>query len=156
MSTDRGAELADAHKHPVLVVGVDGSSASWDAFSWLAGEAQRSNGLMIAVLVVPLADPATAMCAFFPLAAGAAKVAKEEAADYLAQETARRAGEIGVEVKFVLEHGDAAQALARVARCAHADLIAVGRSAKRRHRLAGSLGRRLALDGDLPAVVVVP
>jgi nucleotide-binding universal stress UspA family protein len=43
-----------------------------------------------------------------------------------------------------------------VARSQRADLIAVGRSAKVLHRLAGSTSRRLVLSRDLPVIVVVP
>jgi hypothetical protein len=43
-----------------------------------------------------------------------------------------------------------------VARAMHADLVVVGRSAKMRHRRAGSLGRRLVGRKDAPVVVVVP
>jgi hypothetical protein len=38
---------------PVLVVGVDGSDPSWDAFAWAAGEARRCRGRVIAVFVTP-------------------------------------------------------------------------------------------------------
>ena len=43
-----------------------------------------------------------------------------------------------------------------VARAMHADLVVVGRSAKMRHHVAGSLGRRLVGRKDAPVVVVVP
>ena len=36
---------------PVIVVGLDGSPTSWDAFSWAAGQAARANGRLIAVYV---------------------------------------------------------------------------------------------------------
>jgi hypothetical protein len=47
-------------------------------------------------------------------------------------------------------------ALTSVASAMHADLVVVGRSAKMRHRRAGSLGRRLVGRKDAPVVVVVP
>jgi hypothetical protein len=37
-----------------------------------------------------------------------------------------------------------------------ADVIAVGRSTKIRHRLAGSIGRRLLAKRGTPIIVVVP
>jgi len=43
-----------------------------------------------------------------------------------------------------------------VVRATYADLVVVGRSAKMRHHLAGSLGRRLVGRKDAPVVVVVP
>jgi len=40
----------------ILVVGVDGSLPSWDAFAWAAGEARRSCGRVIAVFATPLVN----------------------------------------------------------------------------------------------------
>ena len=77
-------------------------------------------------------------------------------AEELAGEVARRADELGVEVSFVREKGDATHVLTEVARSEHADLIAVGRSEKMLHRLAGSVSRRLVLGRDLPVTVIVP
>ena len=54
------------------------------------------------------------------------------------------------------EIGDEARALISVARAMQADLVVVGRSAKMRHHVAGSLGRRLVGRKDAPVVVVVP
>src|SRR3954447_15490161 len=45
---------------PAIVVGLDGSPSSWDAFSWAAGEALRINGKVVAVYVIPLTDAAAA------------------------------------------------------------------------------------------------
>ena len=42
---------------PLILVGLDGSSTSWDAFSWAAGEATRSNGSLVAVYITPTFDP---------------------------------------------------------------------------------------------------
>jgi nucleotide-binding universal stress UspA family protein len=143
-------------RSPVLVVGLDGSAPSWDAFSWVAGEALRSRGRVVAVYVTPLADLGSSLAVASPLCAAAVETARNEIAGKLAGEVAKRADELGVEASFVRAQGDIAQALGRVARTARADIVAVGRSAKARHRLAGSLARRLALGRDLPVVVVVP
>jgi hypothetical protein len=70
----------------VIVVGLDGSPTSWDAFAWAAGEAIRAYGGLVV----------------------------------------------------------------------YVNLVVVGRSAKMRHHLAGSLGRRLVGRKDAPVVVVVP
>lgn len=141
---------------PVLVVGVDGSPPSWDAFSWVAGEVQRSNGHMIAAFVTPLVDPLVVVGVTGCLGYGAMLEARDRTADELAGEVHRRAQELGIEVRFVREYGDVAEGLTRVAHSAHADVVAVGRSAKFLHRLTGSLSRRLVLSPDLPVVVVVP
>ncbi len=141
---------------PVLVVGVDGSPASWDAFLWAADQARRAHGRMIVVFAMPLVDRELAMAFNVPLDYGEVEVARSEMAAKLAAEVARRADELGVEASFVAEYGDAAQALARVAGSTHAGTIAVGRSERTFHRLAGSLDRGLVLSPQSPVVVVVP
>jgi nucleotide-binding universal stress UspA family protein len=141
---------------PVLVVGVDGSDPSWDAFAWAAGEARRCNGRIIAVFVGPLAEPEAALGIGAPYNYEAAAEVTDRLTAELDAELARRAHELGVEVSFVRQKGDAAHVLTEVARSAHADLVAVGRSAKMLHRLAGSVSRRLVLSRDLPVIVVVP
>ena len=82
--------------------------------------------------------------------------ARDQIAEELAGEVARRADELGVEVSFVREKGDAAHVLTEVARSEHADLVAVGRSTKALHPLAGSVSRRLVRGRHLPVTVVVP
>jgi nucleotide-binding universal stress UspA family protein len=139
---------------PVIVVGLDGSPTSWDAFCWAAGETLRTDGSLIAVYVTPLVESVVAVGAYFDYAA--AGQAGREAAGQLQGEAAQRAGDLGVPLSFVWELGDAAHCLTSVARSAGADLVVVGRSAKVLHRLAGSLGRRLVSRHDAPVVVVVP
>jgi nucleotide-binding universal stress UspA family protein len=141
--------------HLVIVVGVDGSRPSWDAFSWAAGEARRANGRIIAVFATPPVG-AEAMGVTAPMDYGAAEVARDELTGELAAEVAGRAGELGVEASFVREYSDAAQALTRIAQSARADLVVVGRSEKMLHHLAGAVPRRLVLRADSPVVVVVP
>jgi nucleotide-binding universal stress UspA family protein len=139
---------------PVIVVGLDGSPSSWDAFCWAAGEAVRIDGKLVAVYVVPLVDSATAFDVPYDYA-GVAQ-ARQEISDELRGEASRRAYELGVEISFVTEHGDATHALTDIARASHAYLVVVGRSTKMMHRLAGSLSHRLTSRNDAPVVVVVP
>ena len=139
----------------VIVVGLDGSPSSWDAFSWAAGEAVRGNGTLVAVYVLPLVDSAAASFGVPYDFAGVAQ-ARQEVADELKREACERAEELGVELSFVLEHGDATHVLNDIAREVHANLVVVGRSANVLHRLTGSLSRRLTSRNDAPVVVVVP
>ena len=139
---------------PVIVVGLDGSPASWDAFSWAAGEAVRAGGSLIAVYVTPVVEPVAAVGMYFDYAA--AEQARQDVAAELAGEAAQRAGELGVPLSFVRESGDTAHALTSVAHSAGADLVVVGKSAKLWHHVAGSLGRRLVCRHDAPVIVVVP
>ncbi len=136
----------------VIVVGLDGSPASWDAFCWAAGQATRARGSLIAVYVTSAVTPVVPVPGDFAYAEQAA----QEVAAELKAEGEHRAAEAGVQLTFVRELGDPVHALISVARSAHADLVVVGRSAKMLHHLAGSAGRRLASRRDAPVVVVVP
>jgi nucleotide-binding universal stress UspA family protein len=154
---DRGDDAtADYGGRPILVVGIDGSVPSWDAFAWAAGEARRSNGRIVAVFATPLIEPEEAFGTTAPIGYPVAEEARDQMAEQLAAEVERRADALGVEVSFVRGTGDATRVLTEVARSEHADLIIVGRSAKTLHRLAGSVGRRLVLNRHSPVLVVVP
>jgi nucleotide-binding universal stress UspA family protein len=147
IDTDRGTEA-------VIVVGVDGSPTSWDAFTWAAGEAARTHGRLIAVYVTPAVEPGAEFGA--PIDFGAAEEARDEVVEELKREVANRARDLDIKVGFARELGDPANALTRLAHSVEADLIVVGKSCKMFHRLAGSLGRRLVSRHDAPAIVVVP
>jgi nucleotide-binding universal stress UspA family protein len=140
---------------PLIVVGVDGSAPSWDAFAWAAGEALRSNGRIVAVFATSVIE-AGEVIGSAPLGYAAAVDARAAMAEELAVEVASRAETLGVEVTFVRGIGDAPYVLTEVARSQRADLIVVGRSAKMLHRLAGSTSRRLAMKHGGPVTVVVP
>jgi nucleotide-binding universal stress UspA family protein len=147
-TNDRGAPA------PVVVVGVDGSPTSWDAFAWGADEVSRTAGTLIAVYVAPTVEPGAEFGA--PISYGAAEDARDEMVAQLQDEVERRARARGVPLRFIREIGDTAHALTRVSRSLDADLIVVGKSSKILHHLAGSLGRRLVARHDGPAIVVVP
>lgn len=144
-------QAADATAQ-VIVVGLDGSPASWDAFCWAAGHATREGGSLIAVYATSAAVPVLPVAGDIDYA----EQARQEVAAELKAEAERRAAEAGVRLTFVRDLGDPVRALTSVARSAHADLVVVGRSAKMLHHLAGSAARRLASRHDAPVVVVVP
>ena len=140
-----------------VVIGIDGSSASRAAFCWACGEARRLGGRAVAVFTSPAAGAITAaICA----AAGFS------AADYLvpdpavgeqAEDLAKMLREAaGVDLTFVHAHGNPVTELLRIAEGVHADLIVVGGSAAIPHRLAGSVGQRLAARRRESVIVVVP
>lgn len=137
-------------------MGVDGTAPSWDAFAWAAGEARRGNGRIVAVFVTALIEPEEALGSTAPLGYAAAADARDQMAEQLAAEVARRADVLDVEVRFIRGIGDAAHVLTDLAHSEHADLMVVGRSAKILHRLAGSVSRRLVLNRESPVIVVVP
>src|SRR5437660_6478847 len=106
---------------PVIVVGLDGSPTSWDAFSWAAGEATRSNGSLVAVYITPMVDPV----ALYGKVSGYAAVeqARDEVAAELKDQAEQRARDLGLRLRFVRERGDPAPAIIRFAKSVRADLI---------------------------------
>lgn len=149
----------DASKIPTIVVGVDGSDTSLDALSWACGEALRMSGRAIAVLVSPIPG-ATMIASASPLASLASSEYLECEAKVESDLVERLRSELAdhqhVDLTFVHTHGDVVSELLRVANENRAQLIAVGRSTKPRHRVAGSLGHRLLRHHDAPIIVVVP
>src|ERR1700761_2482380 len=136
----------DGVRRPTVLIGVDGSEASWSALAWGCGEAQRLDGRAIAVHVSPSTAKSLSAGAAVPgFDAGgyAAEVGRshDEQAAALAEEIGRRTADLGVEVSFRHVHGDVTEQLAAIARDAHADLIAVGRPMRPLRRRIGSIGR---------------
>jgi nucleotide-binding universal stress UspA family protein len=152
-ASQRDADTGSNAAH-VIVVGLDGSATSWDAFAWASGVAARGNARLVAVHVMPAAEPAAGFGVPFDFAG--LDTARQEIAAELKDEAERRAREMGVPVSFVAEFGEVSHAVTEVARALHAELVVVGRSAKMLHRLAGSLSHRLTCRDDAPVVVVVP
>lgn len=143
-----------------VVVGLDGSQTSWDAFWWACGEARRLGGHVVAVFVSSCADAGMAMAT---AAVGvslcdyaAAERSATEQAGWLLAEVRRHAADDGPEVCFLHARGDPARELLRIAVDVGADLIVVGKSTKARHHIAGSLGRYLIARRSAPVVAVVP
>ncbi len=148
-------------KRTTVVVGLDGSDTSWSALWWACGEADRLSGRVIAVYVTSICEAtatSAALTAGFDAGAytAAAELTHRQQAAELRAEIQRLAPDLDLEISFVHALGDTAEELLRTAHTTRADLIAVGRSTKRRHHLAGSLGRRLARNRKAPIVVIVP
>ncbi len=139
-----------------VVVGLDGTETSWDAFWWACGEARRLSGRTVAAYVGSTSAAASAACLGGAMLYGAVQQVVTDQADHLGDQVREYAGDHGIDVTFVHTHGDIAEELLRIAEVEHADLIVVGRSTKARHHLAGSLGRRLVGKRNSPIIVVVP
>src|SRR5580704_16879023 len=142
-----------------VVVGIDGSDTSWDAFCWACGETRRLGGRTVANFVGPICGVASATAASFGGAVVAYAVIQQtmtDQAEELSDQVRTYGRDHGVDVAFVYTQGDTAKELLRIANADHADLLVVGRSTKARHHLAGSLGRRLVGRGGAPIIVVVP
>jgi nucleotide-binding universal stress UspA family protein len=144
----------------LVVVGVDGSDTSWDAFCWACGETRRIGGRTVAVFVGPTsgAASATASAAFTGTVVpyGAIQQSVTDRAEQLSEQVKAYGHDHGIDVAFVHSQGDTANELLRIANADQADLLVVGRSTKARHHIAGSLGRRLVGRRGAPIVVVVP
>jgi nucleotide-binding universal stress UspA family protein len=152
--------LHDGSRGPVnarIVVGIDGSDTSWDAFCWACGETNRLGGQTVAVFVGPTSGAASATAtASLAGAYGALQESMSDQARELSEQVRAYGYDHGVDVAFVHTHGDTARELVRIANADQADLLVVGRSTKARHHIAGSLGRRLVGRRGAPIVVVVP
>lgn len=159
---DPPIRVEKAYPVTVIVVGVDASERSWDAFWWSCGEAKRLGGRIVAVFVSPVSGFGSAMAASVALAGTSAvdfywmDQTATELAEHLRLKLSDSAVEAGVDLEFVHARGDAAAELLRVAAAQNANLIVVGKSSKVLHHLAGSLGRRLIGKRNAPVVVVVP
>jgi nucleotide-binding universal stress UspA family protein len=143
-----------------VVVGIDGSCTSWDAFCWACGETTRLGGRTVAVFVGPTSAAgsaaATAALAGAVVGYGAIQQSMTAQAEELSEQVRTYGHDHGVDVAFVHTQGDTARELLRIANADHADLLVVGRSTKARHHIAGSMGRRLVGRRGAPIVVVVP
>jgi nucleotide-binding universal stress UspA family protein len=140
----------------VLVVGLDGSDASWDAFSWACGETQRLGGRLVAALVTPYMAGASGTAAFHGVFVCACPTIEDVAAEQLRAEAHQSAAGCDLDFSFIHTRGDTASELLRIAQAVQADQIVVGRSSQLRHRLIGAVGRRLMVRRAAPVVVIVP
>jgi nucleotide-binding universal stress UspA family protein len=146
--------------NPTIVVGLDGSQTSWNAFWWACGQAARSAGRLVAAFVTSAdkigAAQAVSVLAGVPLDYGALGSATAQQAAELEADARRQAGEQHVPIEFVHTYGDPAAELASLAQQAQADLIVVGKSTSIIHHLAGSVSKRLTGHRTTPVIVVVP
>lgn len=133
-----------------IVVGVDGSTTSMRAGAYAAGLARRQRSRLVVVHVLTLGGLATLV----PAGLAAIRQANQEVAEELRRQVADAAEARGVDVTFVAVQGDPYLELVRIADQVRADVIVVGASSKRIHRLAGSLAIRLVRTGRWPVTVV--
>jgi nucleotide-binding universal stress UspA family protein len=159
---DRPTDVHKAYPKTVVVIGVDDSESSWNAFWWSCGETKRLGGGIVAVHVSPASGSgmASAAAASALTASPVELYWSDQAATELAEQLRLKlsvfAIDAAVDFEFVHAKGDAAAELLRISAARNAYLIVVGQSCKVLHRLAGSLGRRLIGKRNAPVVVVVP
>lgn len=133
-----------------VVVGVDGSDASWRALSvavWVA----RCQGARVRACLV-LHTPASMAAAPF-MAPMVPLLEEDEDGGELGKQVREELALAGVDGDFCCREGDVAQELELLAEACRADLIVVGRSRHPALHLGG-VPRRLLAMGRRPALVV--
>src|ERR1700683_2934310 len=101
----------------VVVVGIDGSGTSWDAFHWACGETRRLDGRTVAVFVGSTSGAASAPAAASGVAglAGAVQQTATEQAAELGERVLSYAQDLGLNLTFVHTRGDTVTELLRIA-----------------------------------------
>ncbi|MFI0350527.1 universal stress protein [Actinomadura sp. 9N407] len=151
MSEERSFEIRTDGPR-MIVAGVDGSDTSMRAGAYAWGLARRNDARLLLVHVSPISS----LSSLTPGGAAIMREAAEETARELRAEVDRAIsrGRPAVRYEFVVEQGDAATMLARVADRVRADVVVVGASAQAGHRLIGSVAVRLVRAGHWPVTVV--
>jgi nucleotide-binding universal stress UspA family protein len=132
-----------------ILVGVDGSPASWRAFSLALGIAEREHGFVHVCFVFHIPAPAS----IAPMAVPPPGLSAEDDGGELEQKATEELQAAGVEGKFMCIEGDVAHELEASAERCHADLIVVGRSRHPALHLGG-VPRKLLAIGRRPVLVV--
>ncbi|MDQ0380557.1 universal stress protein [Amycolatopsis thermophila] len=135
----------------VVLAGVDGSPAASRAGAYAAGLARRQRSRLVVVYVL-------APAAWTGMATGYLAAAQEEAYEATIEEMRKPiralADEARMPITFIVRRGDAFAELRRAAVELHADLVVVGASESRGHRIVGSVANRLVRAGLWPVTVV--
>ncbi|MEV5302142.1 universal stress protein [Amycolatopsis methanolica] len=135
----------------VVLAGVDGSPSASRAGAYAAGLARRQRSRLVLVYVL-------APTAWTGMASGYLAAAQEQAYEATIDEMRRPirdlADEAGLPITFIVRRGDAFTELRRTAVELHADLVVVGASESRGHRIVGSVANRLVRSGLWPVTVV--
>ena len=132
-----------------VVVGIDGSTASWRAFSMAVGIARRYEACLHACFVFHVPGPAEAAGFGLPFPA---MVGDDDGGD-LGREVTEELERADVEGDFACLKGDVAYELEALAESYQADVIVVGRSRHPALHLGG-VPRRLLAMGHRPVLVV--
>jgi len=138
-----------------ILVATDGSTTASRAGWYAAGLARRQRARVVAVFVEP--GPGPGVSAAAPGAAGLVVVQQEafnEVADDIRERADEVSRELGIDLTFIVAHGDPFRELCRIADEIRADAIVVGASTKAGHRLVGSLAVRLVRANKWPVTVV--
>ena len=132
-----------------IVVGLDGSPASFHAVAWAAGLARRERARLVIVYVESVGGVAY----WSPMGVAVASEAAESLVEELKQEVVNHLEGEAIDWDFVHHRGDPAVGLEQVAEQYRADLIVVSRS-RRRGGLLGTVPATLVVEAVRPVVVV--
>ncbi|MDR7302596.1 universal stress protein [Haloactinomyces albus] len=132
-----------------IVVGMDGSPASFHAAAWAAGLARRERARLVLVYVEAVAGVAY----WSPMGVAVASEAAESLVEELRKEVIAHLRWIDIDWDFIHHRGDPAVGLEQVSEQYRADLIVVGRS-RRRGGLLGTVPATLLVEAVRPVVVV--
>lgn len=133
-----------------ILVGIDGTETSLRAGAYAAGMARRGSAQLLVLYVT--STPAAAAAA--PETAAAVLEGQRQVAAELRQLLAQEAPRLGIEVEFLVRHGNPYKELLQVAAERRVDAIVVGASTQAGHRFVGSLAGRLVRDAAWPVTVV--
>lgn len=136
-----------------ILVGVDDSTTGTRAGWYAAGLARRQKARLIVVFVMPVASAAASAPGGGNLMV-AEKQAHEEVAQGLRKRSEEGAREFGINITFLVAHGNPFRELVRLADEHRVDAIVVGASSKAGHRFVGSLAVHLVRLGKWPVTVV--
>ena len=134
-----------------IVVGVDGSPTSLHAAAYACGLARRQHSRLVAAYVC---SPSPLSAAALGVAAGAEEETFDELATQLRAAAKDRADEYQLPITFMRLRGDPYTELCKVADDVRADMLVVGLSASRGHKLIGSIAAKLVKTGRWPVLVV--
>ena len=135
----------------VIMVGVDGGAAAERAGAYAGGLARRQHAQLVVVFV---AAPSLYLALAPPGLSAAVEETVQELTEEMRRQVSQRAEELALPITFLCRRGAAAVELARVADELRADMVVVGASGRGRHRVMGSVARRLVRTARWPVVVV--
>lgn len=137
----------------MILAAVDGSTTSYRALAWAAGQARRQKARLLCVYVAHHSGLATN--AWTTSGAGVPLNSDtDQVADDIARYVSVNARRINIEPELLVRDGDPASAIAQLADELRVDAVVVGASMKAGHRLVGSVATRLVRTGRWPVTVV--
>ena len=138
-----------------IVVGVDGTPTSLRALAYASGLARRQCSPLIAVYVRPPLRTPVALSSWVDAGIVAAEAeAQKDMEDEVWTQIAADVAAWGCGARVVVRNGSPLAELQKIACQSGAEMIIVGASEGLRHRLFGSLGRRLLRCKPCPVTIV--